>query len=125
GRGVSVWDGGASGPACGGVWAGGPGGRGHAPAGGGPGAGGHHGGAPYGSRAASAARGAAAAAGRLRAAGSRSLLPASPRDSPPPAGQVVGAARGYEPGAAVAVPEQTGRGPGSAGGDLWLVHRGL
>jgi hypothetical protein len=44
---------------------------------------------------------------------------------PLPAGQSVGTARGHEPGTAVAAPGQVGRGAGIAGGDLWLVYRGL
>ena len=44
---------------------------------------------------------------------------------PPPAGQILGAARGHEPGAAVAAAGQTGRGPRASGAGLRLVHRGL
>ena len=41
----------------------------------------------------------------------RSLLPAGPRRGPPPAGQVLGAARRHEPEPAVAAPGQARRGP--------------
>ena len=67
----------------------------------------------------------AAAPSRPGCGPGRSLLPAGPGHCPPPAGQILGAARRHEPESPVAAAGQARRGSRTAGADLRLVHRGL
>src|SRR5439155_24932078 len=114
-----------AGPARGGVWTGRTGGGGSAPAGGRLGRGGQDGRARLRSRAASAARGTAAPAACAGDAGGRSLFPAGPGRGPPPAGQVLGAARRHEPVPPVAAAGEARRSLRVAGAHLRLVYRGV